>query len=155
MKWLFAFAFVAALAGGELTWHTRPARHLLVGQYYYDIALKTQYEHDDDAYGTYFMVTRANSQKAQCSSTRQRITRKKVLHTTGEYAIEGPYLRFKERSYGPRRIDKWLFPDSVVKTFSPNRTGQLQLTEVWEYTEGKMSRYRWVLSGTTAKKTPF
>ena len=137
MRLLFPLAFVAALCSGDVTWQTGPARRLAIGKYYYDITLKTQYEHDDDVDNTYFVVTRANSRATQCSSTRRSTTRQGVVNSTGEYAINGAHLQFKERYYGPKRIRKWVFPDSVVKTFSPDRTGQLHLIDYWEYTEGK------------------
>ena len=108
-----------------------------MGPYRYDIALQTQYNHDDDADYTYFVVTRANSRAPQCSAIRRSITRQGVVKSTGAYAINGAHLQFKERYYGPKRIRKWVFPDSVMITFSPDRTGQLHLTDYWEYTEGK------------------
>jgi hypothetical protein len=134
-----------------------------VGPYDYDIALKTQYAHahahDDDADNTYFIVTRANSRKQQCSAFLRSMTRQGVVQTTGEYAIEGAYLRFKARNFTPRRVvmpsgEQRVFPDSTVNTFSPDRTGQLHLVESWEYTEGKLSRWRWVVTKTTARKVP-
>jgi hypothetical protein len=137
MRLLLPLAFVSSLYSGGVTWQTHPARRLAIGKHYYDVTLKTQYEHDDDADKTYFVVTRANSRAPQCSSTRRSITSQGVVNSTGEYAINGAHLQFKERYYGPRRIRQWVFPDSVVKTFSPDRTGQLQLIDYWEYTEGK------------------
>ena len=144
--------YVAALGGGGVKWYTGPIRHQLVGKYRYDIALKTEYAHDEDADNTYFIVTRANSRTQQCGAARRSITRQGVVLSTGEYAIEGPYLRFKERYFTPRRVKQLVFPDSTVKTFSPDRTGQLQLVEIWDYTEGKMERWHWVFSGNMARK---
>lgn len=137
MRLLLPLAFVTSLCSGGITWQTNPARRLAVGLYRYDIVLQTQYEHDDDVDNTYFVVTRANSRVQLCSAIRRSITRQGVVRSTGEYAINGSYLRFKERYYGPRRVRQWVFPDSVVKTFSSARTGQLHLIDYWEYTEGK------------------
>ena len=137
MKLLLPLVSVAALCGGGVTWHTGPVRHLLVGKYRYDIALNTHYEHDDDADNTYFVVTRAGSRTQQCSATRRSMTRQGVMRIMGEYTTNGARLQFKERYFGPRRVRQWVFPDSVVKTFSPDRTGQLHLIECWKYTEGK------------------
>ncbi|MCI1187008.1 hypothetical protein MON38_06225 [Hymenobacter sp. DH14] len=158
MKCLFALVLVATLCGGNATWQTRPARHVGVGAYYYDIKLKTQYDHDDEADNTYFVVTRAKSRMTQCSAILRTTSRKGAEQTTGEYAIEGQYLRFKERHFTPRRVvvsgRERVFPDSTVNTFSPDRTGQLHLVESWEYTGGKVERWRWVITKTTARKVP-
>jgi hypothetical protein len=122
------------------TFKTIPARNIAVGQYRYDITLKAQHAHDGETDNTYFIVTRTNSHTQQCSGTRQIITRQGEVQTTGAYAIEGRYLRFKQRSFGPRRFGKWVFADSTVTTFSPDRTGQLQLLDCWEYTQGKSKK---------------
>ena len=119
---------------GTLRGRLAPHAALLVGKYHYDVTLQTQYAHDDDADNTCFVVTRANSRATLCSSTRRSITRQGVVKSTGEYAVNGPHLQFKEHYYGARRIRKWVFPDSVVKTFSPDRTGQLHLIDYQEYT---------------------
>ncbi len=137
MTLLFPLVSVAALCIVGATWHTTPVRNIAVGQYRYDIALHRQYNHDDDVNTTYFIVTRANSRPELCSATRRSITRQGVVRMTGAYVIEGQYLRFKERNFGPRRVRQWEFPDSVVKTFTPDRTGQLHLVDCWEYREGK------------------
>jgi len=140
MRPLLPLAFVTALCSGDITWQTTPARRLAVGPYRYDVILRTQYAHDDDADNTYFIVTRADSRTQLCSAIRRSISRQGVVKSTGEYAINGAHLQFKERYYGPRRIRQWVFPDSVVKTFSPDRTGQLHLIDYWEYTEGKAKK---------------
>jgi hypothetical protein len=129
-----------ATAQATNTFKTSPARNIAVGQYHYDITLKTQHNHDGETDGTYFIVTRANSHTRQCSGRRQIITRQGKVQTTGAYAIEGRYLRFKERSFGPRRFEKWVGADSTVTTFSPDRAGQLQLVDCWEYTQGKSKK---------------
>lgn len=146
------------LSGGDITWQTRPARHVGVGSYYYDIKLDTQYNHDDEADNTYFVVTRAKYHPTQCSAILRTISREETVLTTGEYAIEGPYLRFKERYFTPRRVvvsgREQVSPDSTVHTFSPDCTGQLHLVETWEYTRGKVERWRWVVTKTAARKVP-
>jgi len=138
MRILFPLVSVAVLCGGGMTWHTGPARHLLVGKYRYDIVLQTQYEHDDDADNTYFVVTRADSHTQMCSAFRRSRTRQGGVLTTGEYAIDGTHLLFKERYFSPRRVRQWVFPDSVVNTFSPDRTGHLRLISSRNYTGGKV-----------------
>lgn len=149
MKLLISLVSVVALDGGGKAWRAGPARHLLVGQYRYDIVLKTEYAHDDDADNTYFIVTRANSRIMQCSAFRRSITRQGVLNLTGTYAVNGPYLLFKERYGDPQRVyrignEQWIQPDSTIKTFSPDQTGRLQLIEVRDYTGGvsKKKSYR-------------
>jgi hypothetical protein len=122
------------------TFKTSPARNIAVGQYRYDITLKTLHAHDGETDNTYFIVTRANSHTRQCSGTRQIINRQGEVQTTGEYAIQGRYLRFKQRSFGPRTFGKWVVADSTVTTFSPDRTGQFQLLDCWEYTQGKSKK---------------
>jgi hypothetical protein len=137
MSFFFPIAFVATLYSGAFAWQTSPTHRLAVGPYQYDIALNTQYEHDDDAANTYFIVTRVGSRTQLCSATRRSLTRQGMVRSTGEYAVDGSHLWFKERYFGPRRIRQWVFPDSVVKRFSPDRTGQLHLIDYWEYREGK------------------
>jgi hypothetical protein len=138
MKLLLPFVWVATLFGGSVAWRTGPVRHLKVGQYRYDIALKVGYAHDDNADNTYFVVTRANSAIQQCSGIQRSIARPGVLLTTGAYAVSGSHLLFIRRYYGPRRVQQHVFPDSVVLTFSPDRTGQLKLMGARDYTQGKV-----------------
>lgn len=138
MKLILPLVSVVTLFGGSVTWHTDSVRHLLVGKYYYDITLKSGYDHDDDADNTFFIVTRAHSSRQQCSGIQRSITRSGVLRTTGAYAVSGTHLLFKRRYFGPNRVQQHVFPDSAVLTFSPNRTGQLKLTGARDYTEGKV-----------------
>jgi hypothetical protein len=146
MRLLICLLSVVVLDGGGLTWKTSPARHLLVGKYRYNIALKTSYAHDDDADNTYFTVTRANSGAEQpCSGFLKSITRQGEVRTTGAYAVNGPYLLFKKRNHGPRGVRqwqdrRWVIPDSTVITFTPDRNGQLRAVEHREYINGKTKK---------------
>ena len=140
MRRLLPIVFITALCIGGITWQTTPARRFTMGPYRNGMVLQTQYEHDDDADNTYFVVTHAYSRAQLCSAIRRSITRQGSVKSTGEYAINGSHLQFEERYCGPRRIQKWVFPDSVVKTFSPDHTGQLHLIDYWEYTGGKVRK---------------
>ncbi|WP_426060005.1 hypothetical protein [Hymenobacter sp. B1770] len=137
MTLLFPLVLVALLGGRDLHWQTGPARRLAVGHYRYDIALKTAYAHDEDTDNTYFVVTRPNARTPQCSALRRSVTRQGAVQTTGEYATDGDRLLFKQRYLTPRRIRQWVFPDSSVTTFSPDRTGRLCLRGVRNFSDGK------------------
>ncbi|MDO7849431.1 hypothetical protein Q5H92_23910 [Hymenobacter sp. M29] len=64
MNLFFPLIAVAALLGAGLRWRTGAARHVLIGAYSYDIALKTERYPGDRPDDTYFVVTGIRSHRA-------------------------------------------------------------------------------------------
>ena len=135
------FAFVG-LAFSCFTWKEKPTKNFAIGNYRYDIALQKQYAHDDDAYNTYFVVTRANSRKTLCSAMLISL-RADTMLSKGAYLITSKNIQFKERYFGPRKVRGFVFADSVRKFFYPDKNGGLHLTEVVEYKSGKATTTRY------------
>lgn len=142
MNLLFPLIAVAALLGAGLRWRTEAARHVQIGAYSYDIALKTDHYPGDRPDDTYFVVVGANSRREQCAGTRLLVTHQGVVLSKGKYAVDGSHLLFMERLYNPGQIQGKGVPDSLVRTFSPDRTGQLRLIDYWVYRAGKGEKIR-------------
>ena len=142
MKMFLMLFTIVLLLFSCFTWKEKPIRNFAIGNYNYDIALQKQYAHDDDAYNTYFIVTRANSRKTLCSAMLISL-RADTMLSKGAYLITSKNLQFKERYFGPRKIRGFVFADSIRKIFYPDRNGSLHLTEVVEYKSGKVTITRY------------
>ena len=139
MNLLFPLVAVAALFGPGLRWRTQAAHHVRIGAYYYNIALNTERYPGDRPDETTFVVTGANAPgwQWQCAGTRLLVTHQGVVLSKGKYAVDGSRLLLMERLYNPRGIQGKSVPDSVLRTFTPDRTGKLRLIDAWEYRAGK------------------
>ena len=142
MNLLLSFLAVAVLWGAGVRWRTGPAHHVRIGAFYYDVTLQTDYQHDNNPDDTYFLITGANSRRAQCAGTRLLVTHQGVVLSKGKYGVDGSRLLLVERLYNPGRIQGESVPDSLLRTFSPDRTGELRLIAYWAYWAGKGKKIR-------------
>lgn len=140
MNPLFSFLVVAALWGTGVRWRTAPANRVRIGAFYYDIALRT--DHRPAADDTYFVVSGPASCQEQCGGTQRVVTRAGVVLSRGKYGVDGARLVLLERLFTPPGYRGEAFPDSVVRTFVADRTGQLRFTGTWAYWAGKAKKIR-------------
>lgn len=140
MNPLFSFLAVAALGGTGVRWRTVPAHHVRIGAFYYDIALRT--DHLPDADDTYSLVSGPTPHQEQCGGTQRLVTRAGVVLSQGKYGVDGGRLLLLERLFTPPGHRGEAFPDSVMRAFVADRTGQLCFTGSWAYWAGKAKKIR-------------
>lgn len=140
MNPLFSFLAVAALWGTGVRWRTAPAHRVRIGAFYYNITLRI--DHWPDADDTCFVVSGPAPRQEQCGGTQRLVTRAGVVLSQGKYGVDGARLLLLERLFTPPGHRGETFPDSVVRTFVADRTGQLRFTGIWAYWAGKAKKIR-------------
>ena len=130
-------------------WHGETAaprlyRRFTIGPYQYRMWLSEQYNHDDDAYVTYFEVTSSHTRTPMCSATQRTLHLGTVVEE-GTYHLTQGKLRFTTRTLSARKpfrnkqTDQLYVPtDSTATIFLPDAHGKLQLAQYLEFRSGQV-----------------
>jgi hypothetical protein len=122
-----------------------PYQRFSLGGYGYDLRLEQQYNHDDDAHVTYFVVRRSGQRKSLCSAVYRSVREGKIL-ASGTYRLTPQRLQFTTRyTDGKRRIripsmgKVVVTPDSSTTVFLPDGRGGLRLTQACSFRSGEVT----------------
>ncbi|MDT3403160.1 hypothetical protein [Mucilaginibacter terrae] len=105
-----------------------------LGKFSYNLYEENYYVHDNNVDGAFFVVYRTGQKGSLCSAW-MKATRNDSVLTRGTYIIGSNRVEFKEVYFHKHEAI-----DSLVKTFSPDAEGDLQLRELKEYRKGVVSK---------------
>lgn len=108
------------------------------GNFSYNIYKEEKFLHEDNLNAEYFVVYRSNKKNAICGSFMSA-KRNDTIFTKGSYSHTNNKLIFKEYYYHHQNTRVL---DSMTKSFSPAKDGNLFLQEVIEFKNGKAKKIK-------------
>jgi hypothetical protein len=110
--------------------------------------LQKQYEHDEDAHVTYFVVSRAKKGKTLCSAVYRSVRQGAVL-SSGRFELTPHRLQFTTRYADAKKHilipggngKVYVAPDSSRTVFLPDGRGELRLTQAQDFRSGEVTTH--------------
>jgi len=106
-----------------------------IGKYNFSIYKEGKFLHDDNLNAEFFVVYAKNKKQSLCSS-HLKLSRNDTVIKTGKYIHDKNKLVFKEYNFYVSVNQS----DSLIKTFIPDNRGNLKLTEVLNFKNGKVKK---------------
>ena len=104
----------------------------------YNIYSEEKFLHDDNLNAEFFVIYKDKQKKVQCSSFMSA-KRNDTTFKKGSYSYGNNRIIFKEYNYNHQNER---IVDSMIKVFTPNKSGNLILKEVTEFKNGKLRKVK-------------